>query len=133
MTTTPLPGTAETAVMIIHELNLRTRDEHALTEPAELAQILASLTAAAAGLPQLLGQLHRWLTHQHAHHHIHAVGDLTTDQLLEAIGSDLSRAGRIAHDLTAILDIVHQHTTDLSTQPVAKDRSTAHQGVSFHP
>ena len=132
MTTTPLPGTAETAetaVMIIHELNLRTRDEHALTEPAELAQILASLTAAAAGLPQLLGQLHRWLTH----HHIHAVGDLTTDQLLEAIGSDLSRAGRIAHDLTAILNIVHQHTTDLSTQPVAKDRSTAHQGVSFHP
>ena len=133
MTTTPLVGTAEDAVMIIHKLNLQTRDEHAITEPAELARLLASLTALAAGLPQLLGQLERWLTRQHAHQQIHAVGDPAPNHLVEAIGSDLNRAGRIAHDLAAILDSTHQNAADLSARPAVQDRSTAHQGVNFHP
>jgi len=132
MTTARLVETAETAVMIIHELNLDTRDEQAITEPAELARLLASLTALAAGLPQLLGQLERWLTDQHAHQQIHATGDLAADDVVAAATSHLARARCNAHDLTATLDAAHQHTTDLNAQP-SLHRSTEHKGVRFHP
>lgn len=133
MTTTPLVGTAETAVMIIHELNRRTRDEQAITEPAELAQLLAGLTALAAGLPQLLSQLERWLADRHARQQIHATGDLATDDLVAAASCHLSRARRNAHDLTATLDAAHQHTTDLSAQSTPQTDQPHTKGVSFHP
>lgn len=133
MTTTPLVSAADDAVMIIHELNRQTRHEHAITEPAELAQLLASLTALTAGLPQLLGQLQRWLTDQHAHQQVQATGDLAADHLVAAATCHLARARRIAHDLTATLDAAHQPTTDLNAQPARQHTSTETQGVSFHP
>ena len=56
---------AEHAALNIGGLNHLTRGQHAFTEPAEFAHLLAELTVMASGLPQLLNQLHRWLRHEH--------------------------------------------------------------------
>ena len=52
---------AETMADIIRELNHQTLDHEALRYPSEADRLLRELSAAAARLPQLLGQVTSWL------------------------------------------------------------------------
>ena len=53
------------AAEAIRELNHRTRGPGAFTGPAELYRLVAELVVLAGGMPQLLGQLDRWLRVEH--------------------------------------------------------------------
>jgi hypothetical protein len=53
---------ARTAAEAVRGLNHATLDGAGLTQPADAYGVLGELSLAVAGLPQLLGQVGRWLT-----------------------------------------------------------------------
>jgi hypothetical protein len=124
----------ETAAQAIHGLNHRTRGQHTFTEPAELHRLLAELVATASGLPQLLGQLDRWLRHQHDMAALRADTDEATSDIVSRASGHLTCASHAAHDLAHALDAAHQHTAHLATAtPHRRNTDEPNQGVNFHP
>ena len=104
----------EQAAEAIRALNHRTRGADAFTAPSELSWLLADLTATAHGLPQLLGQLARWLATELVAGQLTADNDGDTDAITRTAISALSDAACHAHHLAATLDTTHQHAARLA-------------------
>jgi hypothetical protein len=124
---------ADDAAEAIRELNHRTRPASGeLTYPADVAEILAALTAMTTRLPQLLDQLTGWLLDQHQ------AGRLRVDLL-----APLPDAGRTVHATAVALtqatgalrragreiDVAHQHTAHLAQ---TADADVASNPLSEH-
>ena len=93
---------AERAAEAIRGLNHRTRGPDALAGPAELYRLVAELVVLAGGLPQLLGQLDRWL------HVGHEAGRFRSDDradpgpMVRGAPGDLADTGATTHDLAHV-------------------------------
>jgi len=82
--------------------------------PAELYRLVAELAVLAGGLPQLLGQLDRWLHIDHDAGRVrsddHDAGRVRSDDHADAgravrgAAADLAGAGATAHDLARVLN-----------------------------
>jgi hypothetical protein len=105
----------EQAADAIRELNHHTRDGGAFRDPAELCWLLADLNATVHRMPQLLAQLSRWLTAQHAHAPLRADNGDCPAQLVDAVTAALADAARHAHQAAADIDTAHQHAAHLAT------------------
>ena len=102
------------AAEAIRTLNHRTHPP-TLADPAEICQLLAALAALADRLPQLLGQLSRWLQTEQAADRLRA--DTPTAhpaQITATAVGDLTRAARTANRLGEALDSAHQHLAHLA-------------------
>jgi Asp-tRNA(Asn)/Glu-tRNA(Gln) amidotransferase A subunit family amidase len=108
---------ADDAAEVIRELNHRTHRLTAELTPAEVAEILAALTAMTTRLPQLLDQLTAWLLDQHR------VGRLRVDllaplpdagQTVDATAAALTQATGALRRAGREIDIAHQHTAHLA-------------------
>lgn len=109
----------ELAEQSVRELNHRTRPALGeLTDPAEMADLVAVLAAVAGMLPQLLDQLAAWLDDQHRHRRLRvdtraAHGDV--DQTVHATVAALAHAGECTRRAGCLLEGAHQHATHLAT------------------
>ena len=112
---------AEQAAEAIRALNHLTRPATtALRDPAEAGDLAAALSCLTGRLPQLLGQLNRWLTGQQQ------AGHLQTDTrpsapdsaaAVQAVTGHLDQAAACAQQVSDALDAAHQHLAHLSTTP----------------
>jgi hypothetical protein len=105
---------AEQAAQAVRALNHLTRPGvGVLLQPAQVAELVAVLAGAAGGLPQLLGQLDRWLVAQAraGRLRVDACEDSPPDPAgtVAAATDALARASRCAHDAGRALDAAHQH------------------------
>jgi len=105
----------EQAAQAIRDLTHHTRHSDAFDDPADLCHLLADLGATAHGLPQLLGQLAAWLTHQQASGRLRADNDAGPGELTAHASAALTDAARHAHQLAAALDSTHQYTAHLAS------------------
>jgi hypothetical protein len=118
---------AEQAVTAAHELARLTRPAITTLDVSELRTLTAALADLAAGLPQTLHQLSRYL---------HTDGLTATDGQITgdpdtAIGhaaAGLRHAGAAAAHLAAALDAAHQALGDL-----AENTEPTPEGVKFQP
>jgi len=117
---------AERAAEAVRELNHRTRDPGVFTAPAELYRLVGELAVLAGGLPQLLGQLDRWLRAEHDAGRIRADTGTGPGGIVAASGAELADAGGAAHDLARVLAAAQQHLAHLGgTEP---DRAISERG-----
>jgi hypothetical protein len=125
---------AEHATQTVRDLNHLTRFHDAITEPADLSRLLAELAAITSGLPQLLRQLHRWLSHEHDTQQLGADTHTDPGEYVNAAAAELTHAGQAARHLTATLDTAHEHLAHLATATTDRHKTEqTNQGVSFHP
>ena len=110
---------ADQAAHAIRVLNHRTRPGIGdVTDPSEVAEIIAALASMTSMLPQLLDQLAGWHEHQHSN------GRLTVDALaplpdtaqsvhvlIDSLHHAIQRLQRAAVDL----DTAHEHAAHLAT------------------
>ena len=109
---------AARAAEALRALNHRTRDPGAFTGPAELYRLVGELAVLAGRLPQLLGQLDRWLRAEHDAGRIRADTGPGPGGIVAASGAELADAGGAAHDLARVLDAAQQHLAHLGgTEP----------------
>ena len=102
------------AAQAIRTLNHRTHPP-ALADPAEICQLLAALAATADRLPQLLGQLSRWLQTEQAADRLRADTPAAQPAQITATAvGELTRAARTANRLGQALDSAHQHLAHLA-------------------
>jgi hypothetical protein len=102
------------AAQAIRTLNHRTHPP-ALTDPTEVCRLLAALAAIADRLPQLLGQLSRWLQTEQAADRLRADTPAADPaQITASAAHELTRAARTAHRLGQALDSAHQHLAHLA-------------------
>jgi hypothetical protein len=114
---------AEQAAQAVRELNHATLADHALTGPAQLDRLVAELAVMAGRIPQLLGQLDRWLTGELRAGRIRSDNDADPAHIVGNAADWLAGARHAAHDLATTLDGAHQHLAHLgATQP----RQTRH-------
>src|SRR3954470_24836034 len=99
----------------VRTLNHTTRGGDALADPPECCWLLANLSATAQRRPQLLGQVSRWLSDQHAKSRLRADNDVPAGLLTAATATALDDAARHAHQLAAAIDTAHQHAAHLAT------------------
>ncbi|HOQ54257.1 MAG TPA: hypothetical protein PLF56_11680 [Micropruina sp.] len=104
---------AERAAEDVRELNHRTRDPRVFTAPAEMYRLVGELAVLAGGLPQLLGQLDRWLRAEHDHGRIRADTGTGPGRIVAAAGADLAGAGDAADELANALDAALAHLAHL--------------------
>jgi hypothetical protein len=84
-------------------------------DPAEVCQLLAALAAMAYRLPQLLGQLSRWLQTEQAADRLRADTPAADPAEITATAAhELTHAGRTANRLGDALDSAHQHLAHLA-------------------
>ena len=125
---------AEHATHTVRDLNHLTRFHDAITEPADLNRLLAELAAMTSGLPQLLHQLNRWLSHEHDTQQLGADTHTNPDQYVHAAATELTHASHAAHHLATALDTAHEHLAHLTTATTNRQNTEQpNQGVSFHP
>ena len=118
---------AEQAAHAIRLLNHRTRpNTGGLADPLDTAEIIAALASTASMLPQLLGQLARWLEHQHhtGRLRVDAVAPLSdTAHTVHALTDTLHRAIQCVHHAAEELDTAHEHAAHLaSAEPATSDQ-----------
>jgi hypothetical protein len=109
---------AERAEQAVRVLNHRTRPGGSeLTDPAEAADVIATLASLTAMLPQLLDQLAGWLGQQQQ------AGRLRVDSLaalpdagqtVQAAIAALTHAGQCARQAGHAIDTAHQHAAHLA-------------------
>jgi hypothetical protein len=104
----------EQAADAVRTLNHLTRPGvGAVLQPAQVSDLVAALAGVAGGLPQLLGQLDRWLVAQQraGRLRVDAWEDSPPDPAatVAAATDCLARASRCAHDTGRALDAAHQH------------------------
>lgn len=108
----------EQAAQAIRTLNHLTRPAiGAPSDPAETAELIAALAYSSGGLPQLLGQLSRWLVDQQR------AGRLRLDTwsefpdpaaAIDAVTGHLAQAAQCANATGRALDAAHQHLAHLA-------------------
>lgn len=109
---------AERAAEAVREMNHRTRDPGGFTGPAELYWLVGDLASLARRLPQLLGQLDRWLQTEHDAGRVRADTGAEANPVVAAAGADLADAGDAARELALALDAAQQHLAHLgATDP----------------
>lgn len=102
------------AAEAIRTLNHRTHPPTA-ADPTEVYELLAALAAMAYRLPQLLGQLSRWLQTEQAADRLRADTPAADPAEITATAAhELTRAGRTANRLGDALDSAHQHLAHLA-------------------
>ena len=104
---------AERAAEAIRGLNHRTRGPGALAGPAELYRLVAELVVLAGGLPQLLGQLDRWLHVEHEAGRVRSDDRADPGPMVRGAAGDLADAGATAHDLAHVLAAAQQRLSHL--------------------
>ena len=72
--------------------------------PAELYRLVAELAVLAGGLPQLLGQLDRWLHIDHDAGRVGSDDHADAGRAVRGAAADLAGAGATAHDLARVLN-----------------------------
>jgi len=92
------------AAEAIRELIHRTRVPGVFTGPAELYRLVAELAVLAGGLPQLLGQLDRWLHIDHDAGRVGSDDHADAGRAVRGAAADLAGAGATAHDLAGVLN-----------------------------
>jgi hypothetical protein len=92
------------AAEAIRELIHRTRVPGVFTGPAELYRLVAELAVLAGGLPQLLGQLDRWLHIDHDAGRVRSDDHADAGRAVRGAAADLAGAGATAHDLAGVLN-----------------------------
>ncbi len=122
----PAVDLAVTAAEAVRGLNHQTLGRHILSEPAELARIVAELATMAQRLPQLLRQLSSWLNAEHDAGRIGSDDDLDAARVVDGAAAELAAARRTAHQLGQFLDSAHQQLAHLRTtsqrlKPVSHD------------
>ena len=110
-----VPRLGEQAAEAVRELNHHTRQPDAFTDPAEICCLLADLTATAQRTPQLLGQLARWLTNEHATTTLRSDNDTPVGEIVTAATTALADAACHADRSAASIDAAHQHLAHLAT------------------
>lgn len=109
---------AERAAEAVRELNHLTRDPRVFAGPAELYRLVGEFAVLAGGLPQLLGQLDRWLQTEHDAGRVRADTGTEAGRIVAAAGADLADARDAAHELAHVLDAALQHLAHLgATEP----------------
>ena len=84
-------------------------------DPNEVYELLAALAAMAYRLPQLLGQLSRWLQTEQAADRLRADTPAAQPAQITATAvGELTRAARTANRLGQALDSAHQHLAHLA-------------------
>jgi hypothetical protein len=101
------------AAEAIRELNHRTRGADAFTGPAELYRLVAELAVLAGRLPQLLGQLDRWLRIEHGAGRVRSDDYADPGPAVRGAAADLTDAGTTAHDLAHVLAGAQQQLSHL--------------------
>jgi hypothetical protein len=129
----PVGQLADQATDAIRLLNHHTRPATGdLAEPGDTAEIIAAIASMTGMLPQLLGQLARWLEHQHQ------AGRLRVDplaplpdpaQTINALTENLHHAIQCLQRAAADLDTAHQHAAHL-TRPRRGQNSCRSVGPS---
>lgn len=104
---------AERAAEAVRELNHRTRDPRVFAGPAELYRLVGDLAVLAGGLPQLLGQLDRWLRAEHDAGRVRADTGAEAGPVVAAAVAGLADAGDAARELAHSLDALQQHLAHL--------------------
>lgn len=117
---------AERAAGAVRELNHRTRDPHAFAGPAEVYRLVGDLAVLAGGLPQLLGQLDRWLRAEHDAGRVRADTGTEATPVVAAAAAGLADAGDAARELAHVLDAAQQHLAHLGA--VDPDRAVSGRG-----
>ena len=97
----------------IRALNHRTRGSGAFSGPAELCRLVAELAVLAGGLPQLLGQLDRWLHIEHDAGRVRSDDHADPGPAVRGAAADLAGAGATAHDLAHVLAVAQQRLSHL--------------------
>jgi hypothetical protein len=109
---------AELAEQAVRVLNHRTRPgAGGLTDPADAADVIATLAALTAMLPQLLDQLAGWLSEQqHAGRlRVDSMAALPdTGQTVHATTAALGHASHCARRAGHAIDTAHQHAAHLA-------------------
>jgi hypothetical protein len=101
------------AAEAIRELNHRTRGPGAFTGPAELYRLVAELVVLAGGMPQLLGQLDRWLRVEHDAGRVRSDDRADPGPTVRGAARDWVAAGAAAHDLAHVLAAAQQRLSHL--------------------
>lgn len=103
---------AEQAAELIRALNhLTLGGSGAITDPAEACEVVASLARVAGRLPQLLGQLSRWLVSENRMAHLRLDASSPTTDIGLAVTAaviDLTEAAEGARRAGRALDASHQ-------------------------
>lgn len=109
---------ADRAAEAMRELNHRTRRPGAVSGPAELYRLVGELTMLAGRLPQLLGQLDRWLQAERDAGRLRADTGAGAGWVVVAAGADLADAGGAAHEMARALKAALAHLAHLgATDP----------------
>jgi hypothetical protein len=104
---------AERAAEAVRGLNHRTRGPGALTGPAELYRLVAELALLAGGLPQLLGQLDRWLHFEHDAGRVRSDNHDDPGPAVCDAAAGLADAGAVARELADVLAGAQRHLAHL--------------------
>ena len=97
----------------MRELNHRTRGPDAFTGPAQLYRLVGELVLLTEALPQLLGQLGRWLHAEHDADRIRADDHADPGPAVGRATTQLADAGDSARDLTHTIARAQQHLARL--------------------
>jgi hypothetical protein len=115
------------AVRALQRLTLGPADE--LENPADVADVVASLSLATSLMPQLLGQLAAFLEIEHVKGAVSHRQGAGTAESVRAVSDALHRAGLDAEAMAMALDSAREACTELGTTPgsrgaVTRSRST---------
>lgn len=114
----PVGHLADQAAHAIRILNHRTRpNTSGLADPLDTAEIIAALATMAGMLPQLLGQLARWLQHEQHNNRLRvdALAPLPDPaQTMHALTGSLQHATHCIQRAAEQLDTAHQYAAHLA-------------------
>ena len=108
---------AEAFAEAVRALNHLTMSRESLRYPSEADRLIRSLSSAASRLPQLLGQVSRWLADEHAAGRLEAVsGEHAGDTPVAVITARgwLAEAGHLAGRLQVALDAAAAVTSSMA-------------------
>jgi hypothetical protein len=106
---------ADRAAEAVRELNHRTGRLGAVSGPAELYRLVGELAVLAGRLPQLLGQLDRWLQAERDAGRVRADTGIEAGRVVVAAGADLADAGGAAYEMARALNAALAHLAHLGT------------------
>ncbi|MGA8455415.1 MAG: hypothetical protein WB800_08425 [Streptosporangiaceae bacterium] len=101
------------AVRALQDLTLGPGDE--LQNPADVADVIASLSLAMSLMPQLLGQLAAFLEVEHVKGAVSHGQGVGAASCVRAVSDALDRAGLDAETMAAALDAAHEACGELKT------------------
>lgn len=122
----PSPGRtlhlAETLASIVRCLNHDTRHREALRYPSDADRVIRELAAAASRLPQLLGQVSRWLDGEYEEGRVGLDGSGDVSVAVLQATARLESASQYASLLGAALDRAASLTSGMTAAEDGSDR-----------